>query len=85
MIGFARAFSLSPLLGVTMIISAVCLAGCADKPTTRPMTARERQDAALKDPFGYSPDKDNADVSGGDTRHFDKDGFKKDVDHVFNP
>lgn len=64
------------------------VAGCSDKtsaPTTRPSTVRERQEAALRDPFGYSPYGDSTDISGGDIKTFDKDGFRKDLDHVLNP
>ena len=76
---FVFRFSFLPLLA----------AGCAsDKgPTTRPSSIRDRQDAALQDPFGYSPnmDKDSPDVSGGDLGHLDRDAMKKDIDHVLNP
>jgi hypothetical protein len=71
-----------------ILSSAFCvlLTSCADnKPTTRPATARERQDAAMNDPFGYSPYTEKPDISGGDLGHFDKDAFNKDVDHVLNP
>jgi hypothetical protein len=68
---------------------AVVAAGCAsDKhPTTRPGTAYERQEAALNDPFGYSPDmeRESSDVSGGDLGNLDRKAMKKDVDHVLNP
>jgi type IV pilus biogenesis protein CpaD/CtpE len=64
-------------------------AGCAKKDaaqaTTRPANTRERQDQALKDPFGYSPDVDRTDISGGGLSGFDRDGFGKDIKNVFNP
>lgn len=67
----------------------VAFTGCADtnkgQPTTRPMTVRERQEAALKDPFSYGGDTENVDVSGGDTRTLDKKALKRDIDAVFNP
>lgn len=71
-------------------LSLVLLAaGCASdkEPTTRPSSVRDRQDAALQDPFGYSPnmDKDRQDVSGGDLGHLDRDAMKKDIDHALNP
>jgi len=61
--------------------------GCSSSgPTTKPATIRDRQDAALKDPFGYSVDvKDEHDISGGGLFELDKDGFKKDVNHALNP
>ena len=72
------------------LLAASLLAGCGSsdqRPTTRPATAYERQQKALEDPFGYSPDMDRAheDVSGGDLGHFDREAMKKDLDHVFNP
>ena len=64
--------------------------GCADtkKPASRPVSMRERQDEAIRDPFGYGPkDKptDMPNVTGGGTGDFDKKGFKRDVDRVLNP
>ena len=65
------------------------LIGCAsDKhPSTQPSTVSDRQEAALKDPFGYSPnmDKEPNDVSGGDLGNLDRKAMKKDIDHVLNP
>jgi hypothetical protein len=65
------------------------LLGCADQdtgPTTRPMTAYERSENALKDPFGYSPDVGNPDdISGGNTEGLDRKGLQKDADDVLNP
>ncbi len=65
----------------------ILLAGCSDnKPTTQPTSIRDRQDAALKDPFGYSADVNKErDVSGGGIFELDKDGLKKDLDHALNP
>lgn len=60
--------------------------GCASdkkQPTTRPSMS-QRQDDALRDPFGYKPDM-SRDVSGGDIGHLDRDGLKKDLNNVFNP
>jgi hypothetical protein len=64
------------------------VAGCADTksaPTSQPMSMRQRQDAALNDPFGYNGDSDMPTVTGGKTGDFDKAGFKRDMDRVFNP
>ena len=71
---------------VRLVILMVVLAGCmSDKqPTTRSST-RQRQEEALKDPFGYSPDMGSTDVSGGKINQYDKKAMKKDVDHVLNP
>jgi hypothetical protein len=65
------------------------LVGCSSNPgpTTRPMTAQERQEAALRDPMNYKIQDDDAsyDISGGNISHFDKDAFKRDLDHVLSP
>ena len=76
-----------------VLSSALCvsLACSSDKkqpttqPTTQPTSVRERQDAALRDPFGYKPDFESRDVSGGKITEFDGAGMKKDIDHVLNP
>jgi hypothetical protein len=63
---------------------ALLITACAHKrsqPTTRPATARERQDRALKDPFGYKPDFSDTSI-GGDTGQLDKEGLRKDIDSV---
>ena len=61
-------------------------AGCvSDKnPTTRP-SVYDRQEQALDDPFGYSPEMSPADVSGGKINQYDRKAMRKDLDHVFNP
>ena len=65
---------------------AFCLLqGCADSAKTRQPTAQERQDRALKDPFGYKPDWSNTGVSGGGTADLDKDGLRKDLKNVLDP
>lgn len=70
------------------MLACVCVAGCADtnksQPTTRPLTVRERHEAALKDPFSYGGEE-NPDVSGGDMNTLDKKALKRDIDSVFNP
>lgn len=67
----------------------LCFSGCsnnaAQKPATRPMTADEKQEAALRDPFSYSPYDEKHDISGGEIGDLDKDALKRDLDHVFNP
>ena len=71
--------------------AAGCLliSGCAgDKhggATTRPATTAQRQDAALKDPFGYSPGFDDSDNANSGVDKYDREGMRKDLDHVFNP
>ena len=62
------------------------LAGCANHhgPTTRPMSASERSDKAMKDPFGYSPDFSDTESDDGIVK-VDRKGLKRDLDNVFNP
>jgi hypothetical protein len=74
----------------TVIFGLLCttlvLMGCSDKNReTKEKTTYERQQEALRDPFGYSPQVEKTDISGGDLGNFDKDAFGKDVDSVFNP
>ena len=64
--------------------------GCAaekHRPTTRPTSVRDRQDAAMRDPMGYSPDMSPAatDISGGTVNELDRGALRKDIDHVLNP
>jgi hypothetical protein len=72
-----------------ILISSFFLAGCAsdDKasPTTQPSSVRDRQDQALKDPMNYRVNVGKKDASKDGTWDFDREGFKRDMDHVFNP
>jgi hypothetical protein len=80
---------LSASIGVHLpfIILSVCIGGCASHkhPSTQPVSAYERQERALKDPFGYSPEVGRSDISGGGVQQLDRKAMKKDVDHVLNP
>jgi hypothetical protein len=57
------------------------------QPATKPASITERQDAAMRDPFGYSPWKkdEKSRISGGTTGEYDKDGMKRDMKSVFGP
>lgn len=75
------------VIGSSLTMAAMVTVGCASDahgPTTRPMTTSERQDAALRDPFNYSPDFDQTD-SNSDWDKYDSQGMKRDIDHVLNP
>ena len=53
------------------ICVGVLMAGCAEQkaaPTTStpPLSASERSDKAIKDPFGYSPDWSDTEIGGSD-------------------
>lgn len=71
--------------GLLGLCGMVVVGGCAQRNPT-PDTAR-RQEQALADPFGYGASVDDKpmDVSGGGLNEFDRDGFKRDVDSLFNP
>lgn len=79
---------------VRYLCASVCICGflfviggCADtkkQPTTRPLTAQEKQAVMLRDPMGYKDD-DKYNISGGKINEFDKSAFKRDVDNVLNP
>ncbi len=65
------------------------LLGCGSNkaaPSTQPTSVRERQEQAMKDPMNYKvePGTPRSTDRGG-MWQFDRDGFKRDVDHVFNP
>ena len=76
-----------------VFVCGLLLAGCEaeDGPS-----ARDRQNAAMRDPFAYNPDEDlmrssgtrdldPTDISGGGTGEFNKKAFQRDLDAVFNP
>src|SRR5687768_15154326 len=73
--------------GFVILVSAGLTVGCSSNkpPATQPSGVRERQEEALKDPFGYSPEVGRSDISGGDVGHLDKKAMRKDIDHVLNP
>jgi hypothetical protein len=86
--GFPAGAFLRPIA----LLACIAGASCADKsnPTTRPLSARERQDQALRDPFGYGPREnkpgtDIPSVTGGSIGEFNRKEFDRDVDRVLNP
>ncbi len=70
-----------------ILIGMLLVGGCASRAgsTTRPASSRQRQDAALRDPFNYKPEMGEQDISGGDVGHLDRGGMRRDMDHVLNP
>ncbi len=74
---------------VVMIVCASCAKkpAATTQPTSRPASAVDRQDAAMKDPFNYSPWKtsEKSNISGGGTGDLDRRGLKRDVDHLLDP
>ena len=76
-------------VSVCICVHLWLLSACSSdkQPTTRPASVRERQDAALADPFGYSPDMNSSDtdISGGKVNELNRGALRKDLDHVLNP
>lgn len=63
---------------------AAILMGCSTTaPTTQPSTMYERQEKALHDPFGYTPDLKKSDMSVSGQN--DPDALKKDLHDFLNP
>jgi len=78
--GLARPLRRCPLV----VLGVICLVGCSNRgPTTQPSTISERQEQALRDPFGYNPDFKKTDMSVSGQN--DPDGLKRDLHDVFNP
>lgn len=70
---------------LSSVFFSLLFVGCSEQPTTQPSTMYERQEQALRDPYGYNPDlKTNPNRVSGNGE-FDRDGIKRDWDHVINP
>jgi hypothetical protein len=71
---------------VTLIAGGALLSGCSPSaPTTQPTSLSDRQARALQDPYGYTPDPRNSDMTVSGHGEFDKEGFNRDKDFVLNP
>ena len=79
--------SLKFFLSAFVCVPLWFISGCSsNQPTTRPGSAADRQNAALQDPFGYSPDMDStSNISGGGISELDRNAMKKDINNVLNP
>lgn len=65
--------------------AALC-GGCGNQAASAPSNSMtSRQDQAIRDPFGYTPDLKNSDMSVSGHGTFDKEGFDRDKDFVLNP
>ncbi|MGA2231865.1 MAG: hypothetical protein ABSH22_13285 [Tepidisphaeraceae bacterium] len=70
--------------GVTAAgLLVVLVVGC-QQPSTMAQ-ASQRQDQALKDPMGYTPNMDNTDISGGGIGNYDNQAMQRDLNDIFNP
>jgi hypothetical protein len=65
-----------------LLVAVAGMLGCAPDKSSN-MT--ERQDAAMRNPFGYSPDMSRTDVTGGGVSNFNQNAVGKDLNDVFNP
>jgi hypothetical protein len=69
-----------------LLAGLAILSGCSSSaPTTQPSSFSDRQERALRDPYGYSPDPRNSDMTVSGHGGFDKEGFNRDKDYVLNP
>ena len=64
------------------VVFGMLLAGCEHANQSSTI---DRQEKTLKDPFGYSPDMKNSDMTVSGHGELDKQALKRDVDHVINP
>jgi hypothetical protein len=77
-----------PMRTIIIFLAAVGLGGMAgctyeSSSTTKPSSWTQQ---AIDDPYNFNnPKMEKPNISGGDIGNFDKEGFKKDWDHVFNP
>jgi hypothetical protein len=70
--------------GCLILLSAIFIIGCSQQgAATQPSSMYDRQEQALHDPFGYTPDLKKTDMSV--SGEGDPNGLKRDLDHVFNP
>jgi len=68
-------------------LSCALVSGCgpSSPPSTQPTSMYDRQEQALHDPFGYSPDLKKSDMSVSGEGEFDTAALKRDLNHVANP
>lgn len=85
--GRAGNSSIVRLAGAGLLVCGfVWIPGCAhDSSTTQPSTMYDRQQQALRDPFGYNPNLKKSDMSVSGNGEFDKQGLQRDVNDVLNP
>jgi hypothetical protein len=86
MAAMRRSICLGRLVVMTLAAGGPFLSGCSSSaPTTQPTSLSDRQSRALQDPYGYTPDPRNSDMTVSGHGGFDKEGFNRDKDFVLNP
>ena len=72
---------------VTLLIAcgAAAMAASAGCSSDSTMSQDDPTTRAMSDPMNYSPSQDDEDISGGGLTDFDRDAFRKDMNHVLNP
>jgi hypothetical protein len=66
-----------------IFVFGVGLAGCEADPNDP--TPRDRQEAALRNPWDYSPYDKKTDNKKDDIGSFDREGMNRDLDSLLNP
>ena len=83
---YAGRLTLLGCLGAAALL--LVTAGCAQSDSSNRDDMSDmynQQSKALADPFNYSPDMSDTDISGGGTSNFDSKGFDKDANDLANP
>jgi hypothetical protein len=76
------------LVAAMLLLASTTAPGCAESSDKPPQSPADR---ALSDPMNYGPKAEDyaARAKAADTKNrsgaTDSDGFKRDLDHVFNP
>jgi hypothetical protein len=74
------------LVPAALVVGGLFLSGCgSSSPSPDASSPYDRQERALHDPFGYSPNVGKPDISGGGIGEYHGDAMKRDIDHVLNP
>jgi hypothetical protein len=72
-------------IGLVLVVasSLLVIGGCTENSANDSM--HNRQEAAMRDPYRYSPDMSQTDISGGGIGNFDQKAFSKDLNDFINP
>ena len=70
-------------LALIIAVSLIVIGGCSENSANDSM--HNRQDAAMRDPYRYSPDMSQTDITGGGIGNFDQKSFNRDLNDFINP